>query len=121
MPSRSGLYYIISPELLGMFCAPELQVGRLISPSMLASLHCYRYLQILISGALSSISVDDLKANCQYKGGFTGLDKRIGWFWNILQDMSDADKSLLIKFVTSCERPPSLGFGSLNPPFAIQV
>jgi ubiquitin-protein ligase E3 C len=34
--------------------------------------------------------------------------------------MSFEEQSLLLKFVTACPRPPSLGFGSLTPRFTIQ-
>lgn len=97
----SGLYTVVSPELLGMFCAPELQV--------------------LISGAVSEISVDDLKANTRYTAGYHSMDRNISRLWSVVSAMSEADRSLLVKFVTSCERPPSLGFGDLSPPFTIQV
>lgn len=97
----SGLYQIISPELFSMFCAPELQV--------------------LISGAICEISIDDWKRNTQYAGGYTSLDRNISRFWSVVESFSEADRSLLLKFVTSCERPPSLGFGELNPLFTVQV
>ncbi len=65
--------------------------------------------------------VADLKDNCRYAAGYHSLDKRIGWFWEILAEFEEAERALLVKFVTSCERPPSLGFSALNPPFTIQV
>lgn len=34
--------------------------------------------------------------------------------------MTPFEQSNLLKFVTSCSRQPLLGFGQLNPPFAIQ-
>ena len=34
--------------------------------------------------------------------------------------MTSQERGLFLKFVTSCERPPSLGFGSLDPKFTIQ-
>lgn len=86
--------------MLTMFCAPELQ--------------------ILISGAMSSISIDDLYANCLYAGGYHSLDRTILRFWNVLRSMTELELSLLIKFVTSCTRPPSLGFKALRPSFTIQ-
>ena len=96
----SGLYQVIQPDLLSMFCAPELQV--------------------LISGATNGISLDDLRRNVRYTGGYTGVDRNIARFWSVVQEMSPADRGLLIRFVTSCERPPSLGFSALQPPFTIQ-
>jgi len=95
-----GLYQACDRDLLGMFAAPELQ--------------------ILISGASTGINLDDLKTNCRYVGGYSSLDRTISYFWSVLERMEERDRALLVKFVTSCERPPSLGFSSLDPPFSIQ-
>jgi ubiquitin-protein ligase E3 C len=94
-----GLYQVISPDLLSIFCAPELQ--------------------ILISGSHNGVSLEDLQANTRYSG-YTSGDSRISNFWAILQEMDARDRGLLIRFVTSCERPPSLGFSALHPKFTIQ-
>lgn len=83
-----------------MFCAPELQV--------------------LLSGALTGITIEDLRSNCSYAGGYHALDSRIRWFWDCVKDMTERERGLLLKFVTSCERPPSLGLANLDPPFTIQ-
>jgi ubiquitin-protein ligase E3 C len=83
-----------------MFCAPEVQ--------------------ILISGANTCISVDDLMNHCQYAGGFTSFDKQIKRFWAMLRELDEVELAQLLKFVTSCTRPPSLGFKALSPPFTIQ-
>jgi hypothetical protein len=115
----SGLYRVIHPDLLGMFCAPELQVSLLL-PSSLSSSHSLGG-QVLISGACVEISIDDLSANTRYAAGYHPLDRTIARLWEVVREMSEADRGLFIKFVTSCERPPSLGFGALNPPFTIQV
>jgi ubiquitin-protein ligase E3 C len=83
-----------------MFCAPELQ--------------------ILLSGSLTGVSAEDLKNSCNYAGGYHALDSRIRWFWECVKEMNEKDRGLLLKFVTSCERPPSLGISFLDPPFTIQ-
>jgi len=94
-----GLYQVISPTLLGMFGAPELQV--------------------LVSGGVRAISSDDLKTYAQYNGYFSG-DAYMRRFWTVFEGLDAADKGRLVKFVTSCERPPILGFSDLQPPFTIQ-
>ena len=96
-----GLWEVIDPLWLGIFSEPELAV--------------------LISGsAEGDIDVEDWKSHCNYAGGFHGLDRTISRFWNIVRAMSAGHKAALLKFVTSCERPPPLGFASLNPKFTIQ-
>ena len=61
-----------------------------------------------------------MKANSRYTGGYTLFDRNIYRFWNIVSSLSQKQQADLLRFVTSCERPPPLGFGSLNPPFTIQ-
>lgn len=98
-----GLSEVIHPDWLSIFSAPELQV--------------------IISGVTgSAIDVEDLKQNTRYAHGYLGpIDVNIIRFWNIVRDeMDDSDRAKLIRFVTSCERAPSLGFGSLQPLFTIQ-
>nr|CAD2191708.1 unnamed protein product [Meloidogyne enterolobii] len=78
-------------------------------------------LQFLISGQLSDIDLDDLKKHVQYYGGFHSNHRLIRWFWSIVQnDFSCEERHLFLKFVTSCSRPPLLGFAYLEPPFSIR-
>lgn len=96
----NGIYQVIHPDLLGIFCAPELQV--------------------LVSGASSGVSVSDMRSNTRYAGGYTTIDRNIRNFWSIVDELDKHDLGRLLKFVTSCERAPSLGFAALTPPFTIQ-
>ena len=41
-------------------------------------------------------------------------------FWTVVSTLSEEQKRKLLKFVTSCSRPPLLGFKDLDPPFCIQ-
>ena len=96
-----GLWEVIDRSWLRIFNEPELQV--------------------LISGASDGkLDVDDMRANTRYVGGFTGLDRTVNRFWNVVQRMDGKQQADLLRFVTSCERPPPLGFASMNPPFTLQ-
>jgi ubiquitin-protein ligase E3 C len=96
-----GLWEVIDRSWLRIFNEPELQV--------------------LISGPSDGkIDVDDLRANTRYVGGYTGLDRNVGRFWSVVGGMDPAHQRGLLRFVTSCERPPPLGFASMNPAFTIQ-
>lgn len=96
-----GLWEVIEKRWLQMFNEPELQV--------------------LISGASDgTIDVNDMRSHTRYAGGFTGLDRTVNRFWKVMASLTPDQQASLLRFVTSCERPPPLGFGSLNPPFTIQ-
>jgi ubiquitin-protein ligase E3 C len=78
-------------------------------------------LQVLISGSSDGkIDVADMRSNARYAGGYTPLNQNFGWFWNVVASFNSKQQGDLICFVTSCERPPPLGFSSMNPPFTIQ-
>lgn len=95
----SGMSTVISPHWLKMFNAVELQM--------------------LISGGHSKIDVNDLRSNTIY-GGFTEDDPTVKLFWEVLEEMSEEDRCLLLKFVTSAPKAPLGGFRSLNPKFALR-
>ncbi len=96
-----GLWDVIDRTWLRLFNEPELQV--------------------LISGATDGkIDVVDMRANTRYVGGYTILDPNIRNFWSVVGGLSSKQQAELLRFVTSCERPPPLGFASMNPPFTIQ-
>ncbi|XP_077165208.1 ubiquitin-protein ligase E3B isoform X1 [Paroedura picta] len=96
-----GFRSIIKPEWIRMFSAPELQR--------------------LISGDNAEIDLEDLKKHTVYYGGFHGSHRVIIWLWDILaNDFSPDERAMFLKFVTSCSRPPLLGFAYLKPPFSIR-
>ena len=41
-------------------------------------------------------------------------------FWQVIGSFSDEEKALLLKFWTSCSRPPLQGFKHLHPALCIQ-
>ncbi|CAJ0598217.1 unnamed protein product [Cylicocyclus nassatus] len=78
-------------------------------------------LQFIISGYTSDIDLADLKKHVQYYGGFHGSHRLIKWLWEIVEkDFTADERRLFLKFVTSCSRPPLLGFSYLEPPFSIR-
>ncbi|XP_067028528.1 ubiquitin-protein ligase E3C-like [Acropora muricata] len=96
---RAGLLDVINLDWLRMFDHNELQV--------------------LISGALIPVDLDDLRRNTYYSGGFTQDHPCVMSFWRVVNQFTDTQKRQLLKFVTSCSRPPLLGFKELEPPFCV--
>ena len=98
------MHQIVHPHLFAIFSPPEVQV--------------------LLSGMSSdALDIQDLKQNTKYSGGYLeSLDLNIQRFWRVVErEMSEEQRRKLLRFVTLCERAPSLGFSSLNPPFTIQM
>lgn len=98
---RRGLYDVIDRRWMRIFNEPELQV--------------------LISGPSDGeIDIEDMKANTRYVGGYTIFDRHVQRFWKIVASFNKNQRADLLRFVTSCERAPPLGFSSINPQFTIQ-
>lgn len=79
-----------------------------------------RELQILISGAPTPVDIEDLRKHTNYSGGYNKDHIVITIFWKVVEEFEEQEKRKLLKFVTSCSRPPLLGFKDLYPPFCIQ-
>ena len=96
-----GFRSIINPDWLTMFSTPEFQR--------------------LISGDNSPVDLEDLRRHTKYFGGFHSNHRVISWLWDILEnDFSAEEHRLFLKFITSCSKPPLLGFAHLEPPFSIR-
>ncbi|KAJ6512732.1 HECT-domain-containing protein [Mycena sanguinolenta] len=77
-------------------------------------------LQILIGGTDSPVDLDDLQGNTQYGGIFDANHATIISFWRVVRTFDQEQRRALLRFVTSCSRPPLLGFKELVPNFAIR-
>ncbi|KAI8805685.1 hypothetical protein BJ742DRAFT_819665 [Cladochytrium replicatum] len=95
-----GLSDMIDPKWLKMFNPQELQ--------------------ILIGGTNTTIDLEDLQRNTQYGGGFDDDHPAVIRFWRVVHSLSEEEKRSLVKFVTSCSRPPLMGFSELNPQFCLR-
>lgn len=72
-------------------------------------------------GVDAPIDITDLRQHTVY-GGFEGEEAHptISMFWRVVSSFTPSQRASLIRFVTSCSRPPLLGFAELNPRFAIR-
>ncbi|CAH1133303.1 unnamed protein product [Ceutorhynchus assimilis] len=91
-----------------------------VVPLLWLKLFNHKELQVIIGGDTQEIDLSDLRAHIVYSGDFNAEHPTILLFWKILFGFTDIQKRQLLKFVTSCSRPPLLGFKELNPQFCIQ-
>ncbi|WRT64716.1 uncharacterized protein IL334_001650 [Kwoniella shivajii] len=75
-------------------------------------------LQQLIGGEETIIDIDDLRAHCSVDGFPNDITPRL--FWKVVKGFSHEQRRALLRFVTSCSRPPLLGFAYLNPKFGVK-
>lgn len=99
-------------------------LGQIIQPAWL-SMFNQSELQTLVSGEAGDIDVEDLRRNTLYGGVYTvGDDDQehptIQMFWKVMHDMTNEERQLVLRFVTSTPRAPLLGFSHLKPRFSIR-
>lgn len=94
-----GLHELIHASWLNMFDSVELQM--------------------LISGEEDDINIADWKENVEY-GGYFDDDITIRYFWEVIEELTREERGKLLKFVTSVQKAPLLGFGLLSPKFGIR-
>ncbi|KAK9497841.1 hypothetical protein O3M35_003756 [Rhynocoris fuscipes] len=95
-------------------------LGNILHLSMI-QMFTPKEIQLIISGNVSTVEIQDLQQYCTYSGGYSADHANIKLFWNVVSNFTDEQKCQLLKFVTSCSRPPLSGFRELNPPFCIHL
>lgn len=76
---------------------------------------------MLISGTSQVIDVDDWMSNTVYGNGYSESHETIYLFWRLIRSFDNATRQKVLKFCTSCSRPPFLGFVELQPKFCISM
>ncbi|CDW95491.1 hypothetical protein [Sporisorium scitamineum] len=76
-------------------------------------------LSVLISGTDDPVDLEDLRKHTVL-GGYHEQDLTVQHFWKVLEGFDQPMRKAFLKFVTSSPNPPLLGFGQLNPLFAIR-
>jgi ubiquitin-protein ligase E3 C len=65
-------------------------------------------LQILLGGVNSPVNLEDLRANTNYGGVYDDKEDTIQAFWEVVEGFDQEQRRALLRFVTSCGRPPLL-------------
>ncbi|GMK53858.1 hypothetical protein CspeluHIS016_0104440 [Cutaneotrichosporon spelunceum] len=94
----AGLSDLIDPRWLRMFDQNELAQ--------------------LLGGEEAPIDLLDLRKHTTVSG--FDDERTPAMFWRVVDSFSEDQKRQLLTFVTSCSRPPLLGFAHLNPPFGVR-
>lgn len=76
-------------------------------------------LQILLGGVNAPIDLDDLRSNTQYGGLYTDGESTVQLFWRVVNTFNQEQRRLLLRFATSCSRPPLLCVHSPVKGFAV--
>eukprot|EP00658_Telonema_sp_P-2_P046198 TRINITY_DN3430_c0_g1_i7.p1 TRINITY_DN3430_c0_g1~~TRINITY_DN3430_c0_g1_i7.p1 ORF type:complete len:330 (-),score=83.00 TRINITY_DN3430_c0_g1_i7:145-1134(-) len=98
---QKGFHSIIPASWLSIFNQPQLQ-------------------KLLNGNSDGDFEVDDLRQHVSLKG-YSDSHETIRNLWKVLAEFTPHQRSQFLSFITSCPRPPLLGFKSLNPPLTIQL
>ncbi|KAH8303684.1 hypothetical protein KR018_011658 [Drosophila ironensis] len=55
-----------------------------------------------------------LQDNCEYREGYTSGDDTIKWFWEIIHDLTEAEKKSFLLYLTGSDRIPIQGMKALK-------
>lgn len=81
-----------------------------VVPLLWLKLFNHNELRVIIGGDTQEMDIADMMVNTCYAGEFNDKHPTIVMFWKIMEKFTDTQKKQLLKFVTSCSRPPLLGF-----------
>jgi len=96
---RASLAALVPPQWLALFLPAEVNT--------------------LLSGGAADYDVADLAAHCQYANGYGPSSRTVLMFFDVLKGFTAQQRALVLKFTTSCSKPPYGGFKHLQPPFTI--
>ncbi|GFR45588.1 hypothetical protein Agub_g6983 [Astrephomene gubernaculifera] len=65
------------------------------------------------------LDVADMRRWTRYSGGYSPESPTVRHFWRVVSELSAGEQAALLRFVTSCSRPPLGGFRYLNPPLTL--
>ncbi|XP_051721934.1 E3 ubiquitin-protein ligase HACE1 isoform X2 [Ctenopharyngodon idella] len=82
-----------------------------ILPSLIQLFDEYE-LELLLSG-MPEIDVMDWKRNTEYTSGYDLQEPVIQWFWEVVENLTQEERVLLLQFVTGSSRVPHGGFAFL--------
>ena len=94
-----------------------------VVPSLVLSLFSEQELTLMMTGS-SVIEVDNWKTYAVAGGALATTTCGTAvwlWFWNLVADMTQLERSLLLRFCTGCSRVPLGGFQQLKPQFNVTV
>lgn len=65
-------------------------------------------LQLVIGGTDAPIDLEDLRKHTNYGGAYNDDEETIVKFWKVINTFNHDQRRALLRFVTSCSRPPLL-------------
>eukprot|EP00198_Chlamydomonas_reinhardtii_P008168 XP_001697505.1 ubiquitin-protein ligase [Chlamydomonas reinhardtii] len=68
---------------------------------------------------VAALDVADMRRYAKYSGGYRHDSTTVKLFWRVVAELTPAQQAALLRFVTSCSRPPLGGFRYLQPPLTL--
>ncbi|KAF5226722.1 hypothetical protein ECC02_000223 [Trypanosoma cruzi] len=96
-------------------------LGMIVNLSWLKLFDGKEVMKLFGGDAESAIDVSDWRKHTQYHRADDEESVPVHVFWRVVEAMSLEERKRLLKFTTSMNRPPLLGFQFLNPPFKVHV
>ncbi|XP_039751062.1 apoptosis-resistant E3 ubiquitin protein ligase 1 isoform X1 [Pararge aegeria] len=90
----------------------------LLVPDNLLAIFDENELELLMCGT-EEVCVADWRAHALVSGAGRDWERRLGWLWAAVANLSAEERARLLQFTTGCSQLPPGGFQELNPRFQI--
>ncbi|XP_045768225.1 apoptosis-resistant E3 ubiquitin protein ligase 1 isoform X2 [Maniola jurtina] len=90
----------------------------LLVPDNLLAIFDENELELLMCGT-EEVCVSDWRAHALVSGSGRDWERRLGWLWAAIANLSAEERARLLQFTTGCSQLPPGGFAELNPRFQI--
>lgn len=110
------IHFLTNQSILPQYTAFARGFFTLLSPSAIQTLFTPTLLQQLVEGT-QTIDVAELEHTATYQN-CSPDEEFVQWFWLVVREFDDEQARQLLEFVTSSDRVPVNGIGSIN--FTIQ-
>ena len=115
----SMAYYYLHERIRSQSSAFRRGLNKLVPVGWIQMFNAHE-LQLIIGGSSNKFDIEDMKLHSRYGAGYHPDQPYIQAFWKIVSEFNEEERAKFLRFVTSCSRPPLLGFRKLHPKFCIQ-
>ncbi|CCW68002.1 unnamed protein product [Phytomonas sp. Hart1] len=99
----------------------QLGLEAIIKPAWLQLFDSNELLKLFSGDESGKIDIDNWRAHTVYERPEDAESVPVRIFWRVVESLTTEQQRRLLKFTTSMNRPPLLGFRFLSPPYNIQL
>lgn len=104
--------YILNKSVMNQFGAFNSGFMKVCGGRVLQLFHSHELMAVVVGN--ENYDWHALEEAAEYKNGYKSSDQTIRWFWEVIHEMSEADKKKFLLFLTGCDRIPIQGMKAIK-------